>query len=257
MPPDGYLLCLWGTCPPPLCRKRGEAQTSSGGRFRSNRKSCRDCRFDAGPYGAARPRHAPHDPPWGTFPWVASRPAGKRPCAFPRTPFAASVRKISAYMAFYIYAACVQPPPYEIRQRLYSRPYCSGALGFLPPSRHAGSGKASLAPCALGGDRLATTVCGRRMPAVVSVTANESPDGNNIHLFAKQFERRSCFATGESEGVYFPYTTERTTEQGARCAKVQSKKNGRDREIRQGAKRRRAVRNKPKASAARAHLSAK
>ena len=54
-----------------------------------------------------------------------------------------------------------------------------------------------------------------------------TPGAQISRLFAKQFERRSCFATGESEGVYFPYTTERTTEQGARCAKVQSKKNGR------------------------------
>ena len=66
-------------------------------------------------------------------------------------------------MVFYISAACVQRPPYSIRQPLHSRPYCSGALGFLPPRRHAGSGKASLAPCALAGDPLAQTVCGRRL----------------------------------------------------------------------------------------------
>ena len=40
--------------------------------------------------------------------------------------------------------------------------------------------KTSLAPCALAGDPLATTVCGRRMSAVVSVTANERHIRNNI-----------------------------------------------------------------------------
>ena len=75
------------------------------------------------------------------------------------------------YCFFYIRAACVQRPPYEIRQPLHSRPYCSGALGFLPPRRHAGSGKASLAPCALAGDPLAPIVCGRRMCAVVTTGA--------------------------------------------------------------------------------------
>ena len=47
---------------------------------------------------------------------------------------------------------------------LRSRPYCSGALGFANifcsfPSRLPGSEIPSLAPCALGGDRLAMSVC--------------------------------------------------------------------------------------------------
>ena len=56
---------------------------------------CGGCgRGNAGLCGAARPRLAPH-------PWVASaRPAGKRPGAFPRPPFAASARKINVYIAF-------------------------------------------------------------------------------------------------------------------------------------------------------------
>ena len=46
---------------------------------------------------------------------------------------------------------------------LRSRPYCSGALGFANifcsfPSRLPGSEIPSLAPCALGGDRLAISV---------------------------------------------------------------------------------------------------
>ena len=47
-----------------------------------------------GSYGAAPPHPAPH-------PWVASRPAGKRPGAFPRTPFAASARKFYLMGAFF------------------------------------------------------------------------------------------------------------------------------------------------------------
>ena len=45
-------------------------------------------RFNAGIYGAVVPRPAPHPRA------LAARPAGKRPCAFPRTPFSASARKI-------------------------------------------------------------------------------------------------------------------------------------------------------------------
>ena len=45
-------------------------------------------RFNAWLSGAAEPRLAPHP---GA---LAARPAGKRPCAFPRAPFAASVKKI-------------------------------------------------------------------------------------------------------------------------------------------------------------------
>ena len=49
--------------------------------------------------GTAAPRPARF--PVGNLPWAASRPAGKRPGAFPRTPFAAPVRKINAYIAFF------------------------------------------------------------------------------------------------------------------------------------------------------------
>ena len=52
-------------------------------------------RFNAGLYGAAQPRHAPHP---GA---LAARPAGKRPCAIVRAPFAAPARKMSAYIAFF------------------------------------------------------------------------------------------------------------------------------------------------------------
>ena len=48
-----------------------------------------------GSYGAVAPRPAPHP---GA---LAARPAGKRPCAFPRTPFAASVKKICLIGTFF------------------------------------------------------------------------------------------------------------------------------------------------------------
>ena len=59
------------------------------------------------------------------------RAAGKRPGAFPRTPFAASVRKISAYIDFLISRGLRSAAAAELRRPLTSRPYCSGALGFL------------------------------------------------------------------------------------------------------------------------------
>ena len=123
-----------------------------------------------------------------TCPECASRPAGKRPGAFPRPPFAAPVRKISAYIAFYITAACVQRPQKSLRQPLHSRPYCSGALGFLPPRRPAGSGKASLAPCALAGDPLALSACGRRRCVVVTTGSAR----RRLQLFPVSVRVRSC-----------------------------------------------------------------
>jgi hypothetical protein len=51
--------------------------------------------------------------------------------ASPRTPFAASVRKISACTAFFISRGLRSAAAAELRQPLHSRPYCSGALGFL------------------------------------------------------------------------------------------------------------------------------
>ena len=51
--------------------------------------------FNAGLHGAAAPCPAPHPRA------LAARPAGKRPCAFPRTLFAASVKKIYLMGAFF------------------------------------------------------------------------------------------------------------------------------------------------------------
>ena len=64
----------------------------------------------SGLYGAAvaAPRPVGFRPE--TFPGVAVRPAGKSPGAFPRPPFSASTRNASAYIVFYITAACVKLP---------------------------------------------------------------------------------------------------------------------------------------------------
>ena len=61
---------------------------AGGVSVRTNPYAASTRRFEAGLFGAVAPRLAPHP---GA---LAARPAGKRPGAFPRTPFAASVRKI-------------------------------------------------------------------------------------------------------------------------------------------------------------------
>ena len=62
---------------------------------------------------------------------VGPRPAplGKRPCAFPRPPFAASVKKIYLMGAILNNDGLRSASAAELRRTLHSRPQCSGALG--------------------------------------------------------------------------------------------------------------------------------
>ena len=60
---------------------------------------------------------------------LAARPTGKRPCAFPRTSFAASVKKICLIGAILNNDGLRSAAAAELRQPLHSRPQCSGALG--------------------------------------------------------------------------------------------------------------------------------
>ena len=113
-------------------------------------------RFNAGFYGAVAPRLTPH-------PWCASHPAGKSPSAFPRPPFSAPARKIYLRGAFLNNTACVQRSPQSCGERFTRGRNARVHSAFVLT----GKTNASLAPCALGGDRLAMSVCA---PEVVSRT---------------------------------------------------------------------------------------
>ena len=80
-------------------------------------------RFNAGLYGAAQPRHAPHP---GA---LAARPAGKRPCAFPRPLLRRPRKRFTSSALFLNNDGLRSAAAAELRQPLHSRPQCSGALG--------------------------------------------------------------------------------------------------------------------------------
>ena len=113
------------------------------------------------------PRLAPsfscRKPPRGRF-----APRGEKPLRFSPHPFFGVGEKRKRLYSFLHYSGLREIAAANLQRQFHSRPYCSGALGFLTPSRPAGSGKASLAPCALAGDPLAQSVCGQRMCAVVT-----------------------------------------------------------------------------------------
>jgi len=121
--------------------------------FRITGFSCRALRRGS-------PRLAPH--PMARF----GRAAGKRPGAFPRTPFAAPVRNASAYIAFFTF----ERPAFTRRRMRYGGGFTRGltARGHSVFCFSRREKKTSLAPCALAGDPLATTVCGQTPFAVVT-----------------------------------------------------------------------------------------
>ena len=91
-------------------------------------------------------------------------PAGKRPGAFPRAPFAARVKNASAYIAFFTF----KRPAFSRRRMGCGNGFTRGLTARVHSAFFlTGKKKASLAPCALGGDRLATTVCEQTPLAVV------------------------------------------------------------------------------------------
>ena len=155
----------------------------------------------------------------------------------------------------WLFYLILSAPAAELRQPPTSRPYCSGALGFLPPSRHAGSGKASLAPC-----------LSRRSPQGEGGRARRRPPrndrvwaadvrgcfgyhkqmftGNNIRFLRSSLSGGRVLRRERAKECTF---RTRLSEPRREMRQSAKQKNGRDREIRQGAKRRRAVQNKPKA----------
>ena len=106
--------------------------------------------------------------PVGNLPLGRFAPRGATPLRFSPHPFFGVGEKDKRLYSFLHSSGLREIATANLQRQFHSRLYCSGALGFLPPSRPAGSGKASLAPCALAGDPLALTVCGRRMCVVVT-----------------------------------------------------------------------------------------
>ena len=118
----------------------------------------------SGLYGAvSAPRPACFLPK--TSPLCRFAPRGETPRRFSPHPFCGAGAKDKRLYRFLIRAACVRQPPQCCGDR---RPRGLNARVHSVFCFSLRKKKTSLAPCALGGDRLATTVCGQTPLVVVT-----------------------------------------------------------------------------------------